>query len=182
MNKTYKIIITVFLILLLVVLLFVLIYFHNSKSNIESNPYQETIGENVTINLSYDGVLNDKEYEEITSYIGDITDIPDNFTKIAKLTLNLENNSPYTLSGLISSVNNENLYMIPECTELEPSSPIESKSNITVNTYVYFNEELDTKSEVENILKNTDFNFLFYIENDNEPLNPYEVTVQAVWN
>lgn len=87
MNKKHKVLITVFIIVLLAVLLFVLIYSHNSKTNIESNPYQEIISENVTINLSYDGVLNDKEYEEVTSYIGEITDIPDNFTKIAKLTI-----------------------------------------------------------------------------------------------
>lgn len=182
MNKKYKILIAVFIIVLLVVLVFVLIYSHNLKTNIESDSYQENISENVTINLSYDGMLNDKEYEEVTSYIGEITDIPDNFTKIVKLTISLKNNSPYAISGLISSVSNENLYMVPECTELEPSYQIESKSSINVTTYVYLNDELDTASEVENALENTDFDFSFYIENDNEPLDPYEITVQADWN
>lgn len=182
MNKKYKILIVVFIILLLGVLLFALIYSHNSNTNIETNSYKESISENVTINLSYDGMLNDKEYEEVTSYIGEITDIPDNFTKIAKLTISLKNNSPYAISGMISSVSNENLYMVPECTELEPNHQIESKSSINVTTYVYLNEELDTESEVENVLKNTDFDFSFYIENDNKPLDPYEVTVQADWN
>lgn len=180
MNRKNIIIISILACLITLIVVFISHSFSNNCK--ETDKYQNNINENVNLTIKFDRLLDNNEYEDFSAYIKQIADVPDEFNRIAKLTINFNNKSDYSLYGFISSIDNKNLFMVPECVDIESSEIIFAKSNIELNMYVYISDDLSNKQDVENALKNVDFNFLFFIDNTSKPMEPYKVEIKAKWD
>ena len=185
MSKKKIILCSIFAVGLIIITITVFINpMHSSKNvyNVDINnskSYQEEIENSVKIIIKYDSFISDDETDQFSNYFQSIATIPEEYNKLIKLTITMNNNSKYDLSGFISTIYDDYIYMIPESVNLEPTFPIVANSNINVDAYIYINENFKTDNEINDILKKTDFNFLFYIENEEKPLEPYEVTVKG---
>lgn len=183
MKKKNKIVISVIISVIVVCLLAGIItglVFHFQKVQ-EDEKFQNIVDENVTLTISYDRILSDKEYEDIQAYVSYIPNIPDGYDKAVKLTLKMRNNSNCNLYGFFTSIDNGNIYMVSECMDIEPTFRVESNSEIEVSAYAYINNDLKTEQDIKNALKSTDFTYEFLIDNYDKPIEPHDVTIKAVW-
>lgn len=182
MKKKNKIVIIVIISFVVVCLLAAIItglVIHLKKVQ-ENEKFQNIVDESVTLTISYDRILSDKEYDDIQSYVY-IPNIPDGYDKAVKLTLKMQNNSNCNLYGFFTSVDNGNIYMVSECMDIEPTFRVEVNSEIEVSAYAYINNDLKTEQDIKNALKSTDFTYEFLIDNYDKPIEPHEVKVKAVW-
>lgn len=94
MKKKHKIAISVIVSVVVISLLTATItglVFHVKKVQ-ENEKFQNIVDESVTLTISYDRILSDKEYDDIQAYVY-IPNIPDGYDKAVKLTLKMQNNS-----------------------------------------------------------------------------------------
>ncbi len=183
MKKKHKIAISVIVSVVVVCLLAAIItglVIHLKKVQ-ENEKFQNIVDESVTLTISYDRILSDKEYEDIQTHVNYIPNIPDGYDKAVKLTLKMQNNSNCNLYGFFTSIDNGNIYMISECMDIEPTFRVEVNSEIEVSAYAYINNDLKTEQDIKNALKSTDFTYEFLIDNYDKPIEPHEVTIKAIW-
>lgn len=181
--KKKKIVISVIISLVVVCLLAGIItglVFHFQKVQ-EDEKFQNIVDKSVTLTISYDRILSDKEYDDIQAYVSYIPNIPEGYDKAVKLTLKMQNNSTCSLYGFFTSIDNGNIYMVSECIDIEPTFRVEPNSEIEVSAYAYINNDLKTEQDIKNALKSTDFTYEFLIDNYDKPIEPHEVKVKAVW-
>lgn len=182
MKKKHKIAISVIVSVVVISLLTATItglVFHVKKVQ-ENEKFQNIVDESVTLTISYDRILSDKEYDDIQAYAY-IPNIPDGYDKAVKLTLKMQNNSNCNLYGFFTSIDNGNIYMVSECIDIEPTFRVEVNSEIEVSAYAYINNDLKTEQDIKNALKNTYFTYEFLIDNSDKPIEPHEVTIKAIW-
>lgn len=181
MKKKHKIAISVIVSVVVVCLMTATItglVFHVKKVQ-ENEKFQNIVDESVTLTISYDRILSDKEYDDIQAYAY-IPNIPDGYDKAVKLTLKMQNNSNCNLYGFFTTIDNGNIYMVSECIDIEPTFRVEVNSEIEVSAYAYINNDLKTEQDIKNALKSTDFTYEFLIDNYDKPIDPHEVTIKAI--
>lgn len=93
----------------------------------ENDKFQNIVDKSITLTISYDRILSDKEYDDIQAYVY-IPNIPDGYDKAVKLTLKIQNNSNCNLYGFFTSIDNGNIYMVSECMDIEPTFRVEVNS------------------------------------------------------
>ena len=71
--------------------------------------------------------------------------------------------------------------MVSECIDIEPTFRVEVNSEVEVIAYAYINNDLKTEQDIKNALKNTYFTYEFLIDNSDNPIEPHEVTIKAIW-
>lgn len=182
MKKKHKIAINVIVSVVVVCLLAATItglIFHLKKVQ-ENDKFQNIVDKSVTLTISYDRILSDKEYDDIQAYVY-IPNIPDGYDKAVKLTLKMQNNSNCNLYGFFTTIDNGNIYMVSECIDIEPTFRVEVNSKIEVSAYAYINNDLKTEQDIKNALKNTYFTYEILIDNSDKPIEPHEVTIKAIW-
>lgn len=182
MKKKHKIAINVIVSVVVISLLTATItglVFHVKRVQ-ENDKFQNIVDKSVTLTISYDRILSDKEYDDIQAYAY-IPNIPDGYDKAVKLTLKMQNNSNCNLYGFFTTIDNGNIYMVSECMDIEPTFRIEVNSEIEVSAYAYINNDLKTEQDIKNALKSTDFTYEFLIDNSDKPIEPHEVTIKAIW-
>ncbi|GEM_PF-5418878 len=183
MKKKHKIAISVIVSVVVVCLLAAIItglVIHLKKVQ-ENEKFQNIVDESVTLTISYDRILSDKEYEDIQTHVNYIPNIPDGYDKAVKLTLKMQNNSNCNLYGFFTTIDNGNIYMVSECIDIEPTFRVEVNSEIEVSAYAYINNDLKTEQDIKNALKNTYFTYEILIDNSDKPIEPHEVTIKAIW-
>lgn len=183
MKKKHKIAISVIVSVVVVCLLAAIItglVIHLKKVQ-ENEKFQNIVDESVTLTISYDRILSDKEYEDIQTHVNYIPNIPDGYDKAVKLTLKMQNNSNCNLYGFFITIDNGNIYMVSECIDIEPTFRVEVNSEIEVSAYAYINNDLKTEQDIKNALKNTYFTYEILIDNSDKPIEPHEVTIKAIW-
>lgn len=176
-----KVIISIIIILFLLISVCFGIMYYNIDKEPDSTKYQSTADEKIELSIEFDRVVDDEKYESISSYIKQIADVPDGYNRIAKLNLHLNNPSSLSFYGFRSDINTDNIFMVSECVDTETMDPIYPKSELDVITYVYLNDNLKDEEDIKNALRKTNFEFLFFIDNRNDLMNPYKIYVKADW-
>lgn len=147
------------------------------------NKYQNDLDENLKITVQYEEIVKGKdEYAAVDSYIRCLYDVPQNFDKIIRLSVIIDNETKHSFYGNICSVQNENVFIQSECLDTndpDPAPPsIESNSKERLRLYVFVNHDL-TETEIMQALEKAEYSFNFYIYNSEDSMNPYNVTAKG---
>lgn len=181
MKKATKVIILVIAILISLIGAFFLNSVISEDKEPDSTGYQSDINEKVELSIKFDRIVDDEEYESISAYIKQVADVPDDYNRIAKLNLHLNNQSDLSFYGFKSEVNTDEIFMTSECVDIESMNSIDPKSEVDVSTYVYINDKLKDEADIKNVLRKTNFEYMFFIDNGNDSMNPYKIYIKAEW-
>lgn len=147
------------------------------------NKYQNDLDENLKITVQYEEIVRGQdEYAAVDSYIRCLYDVPQNFDKIIRLSVIIDNKTKHSFYGSICPVQNENVFIQSECLDTndpDPTPPsIESNSKERLRLYVFVNHDL-TETEIMQALEKAEYSFNFYIYNSEDSMNPYNVTAKG---
>lgn len=176
-------IVSVISIIAAVVILLLPIFRDDSVNFDLLNKYQKELDESLTITVQYEEIVKNKdEYDSVDSYIKSLYDVPQNFDKIIRLSVFVDNKTKHSFSGSICPIENENIFIQSECLETndpDPAPPfIESNAKDRLRLYVFVSCDL-TEAEIMQALEQAEYNFSFYIDNSENSFEPYNVTAKG---
>lgn len=182
-KKKVLILLSVFLVIIMIITIPV-IHHKNKYDDFKKceQQYQNQINNSVKATVEYNGIMDYDEYEYFLTHVNNVEEIsehsiPKEYNKHIRFNITLENNTIHSLSGFIVEYFDENFYITPECIDFEPTRNIVPKSKVSADILVYVNENLRSDDDIEKALKKINLTVLFYIENKDNSLDPFKVTV-----
>lgn len=183
MKKRIITVISVIVVAVAVVAL-ILPVFNKSSLDLDLlNKRQNDLDENLKITIQYEEVVEGKdEFDSVDSYIRSLYDVPENFNKIIRLSVFVDNASNYSFWGSINPVWNENVFIQSECVDTNDANPappsVDANSKNRLRLYAFVSDDL-TETEIIQALEETEFSFSFYIDNSKNSMEPYNVTAKG---
>lgn len=170
-NKILVIVICVFVILSLFALI--------SKENDWFDVYRRNIEDDVTITIQYEGVVDEKvEYDYAISKLESSSSVPKNTRKMIKLSVTIDNQSDYSICGVLSTIENDELFISDEGLEYNLSQVIASESTEITKLYALTNEDL-TETEIINALIKEEFEFVYNVVDEHNQISPRELKAKG---
>lgn len=170
-NKILVIVICVFVILSLFALI--------SKENDWFDVYRRNIEDDVTITIQYEGVVDEKvEYDYAISKLESSSSVPENTRKMIKLSVTIDNQSDYNICGVLSTIENDELFITDEGLEYNLSQVIVSESTEITKLYALTNEDL-TETEIINALIKEEFEFVYNVVDEHNQISPRELKAKG---
>lgn len=118
------------------------------------------------------------EYDYAISKLESSSPVPEDTRKMIKLSVSIDNQSDYNICGVLSTIENDELFITDEGLEYNLSQVISSESIEIIKLYALTNEDL-TETEIINALIKEEFEFVYNVVDKHNQISPYELKAKG---